>query len=365
MAGCAAHRRARRRPLGLSGNLGLIAVLGCALAPQPPRTSPRPAPPGRYWGALATSGVMTVGDLTAFLMYTGYVGVSIAGIARFQAEMMKGLGASTRLFGLLDRVPEPSGGRRIADADFKGRITLEDVRFAYPSRPEAEVLRGLSLEVPGGSTQALVGSSGCGKSTVMALLLRLYSADSGRVSIDGVDVRKLDPEWLRQQIGVVEQTPMLLNGTIAENIAFGLPQAAGAAGREQIRAAAAQANALTFIEAFPLGLDTEVGDRGVMLSGGQRQRIAIARAILKNPRILLMDEATSALDSESEEAVREALERAMVGRTTLQIAHRLSTISNSGGIAVLDHGAVAESGTYSELLRQGGLFTALHDRQQL
>ena len=193
--------------------------------------------------------------------------------------------------------------------------------------------------------------------------LRLYELERGRVTLDGIDIRDLDPGWLRQQVGVVEQRPVLFTGTVEENIRFGQPEVS----RADVERAAAQANALQFITGFPDGFDTVVGERGVTLSGGQIQRVAIARAILKDPKILILDEATSALDSESEQLVQQALERLMVGRTTIQIAHRLSTITNSSSIAVLQNGAVAELGTYHELMTmpEGGIFRELVERQKL
>eukprot|EP00040_Diaphanoeca_grandis_P009930 m.50854 g.50854 ORF g.50854 m.50854 type:complete len:691 (-) comp21358_c0_seq1:61-2133(-) len=324
---------------GLAGNLGLISVLG-------------------YGGSLAASQAMTVGNLSAFLLYTGYVGASVVGVTSFHAELMKGIGASTRLFDLLDIKPTPGGTIQIPSHEFHGAVKFENVSFRYPSRP-GTVLSNLNLAAEPGSSQAIVGTSGSGKSTLFSLLLGLYEPTSGRVLIDGYNVRDLDFQWLRRQIGVVEQTPVLFSGTIADNICFGVDGATLA----DIKDAAAQAYALDFINDFPQGFDTIVGERGVMLSGGQQQRVAIARAILKNPRILLLDEATSALDAESESYVQNALKHLMVGRTTLQIAHRLSTISDSSQIAVLQHGAVAELGTYDELTQKKKVFFELMQRQ--
>eukprot|EP00041_Stephanoeca_diplocostata_P031069 m.958248 g.958248 ORF g.958248 m.958248 type:complete len:752 (+) comp23879_c0_seq13:259-2514(+) len=304
---------------GLMGNLGLISVLG-------------------YGGTLTATEGLTVGDLSAFLLYTAYVGASVSGLASFHAELMKGVGASSRIFGLLDRTQALGVAEArniiIPPEEFQGKISFRDVHFSYPTRP-TPILQGFSMDVPAGGVQAVVGGSGSGKSTLIALLLRLYECDRGAVFIDDVyDVRDLDPYWFRQQVAVVEQNPVLLSGTIADNIRFGAPDASV----DDVRAAADQAFATQFINDFPNGFDTVVGERGVMLSGGQQQRIAIARAILKNPRILLLDEATSALDATSEHYVQAALARLMQGRTTIQITHRLSSIAKDTQVAVIGDG---------------------------
>lgn len=325
----------------LAGNLSMVAVLG-------------------YGGTLTAANALSIGDLSAFLLYTAYAGMSISGLASFQAELMKGIGASTRLFGLLEQQPTVTGTGTIPDHEFNGHVEFRNVDFKYATR-ESTVITGLNLAVPAGTTHAVVGGSGSGKSTLFALLLRLYETDAGGVYIDGHNVKDLDPKWLREQIGTVEQNPVLFSGTVADNIRFGVAEASP----DEIEAVARQAFAHEFIESFPDGYDTIVGERGVMLSGGQQQRIAIARAILKDPKILLLDEATSSLDTESEQYVQAALQRLMVGRTTLQIAHRLSTISGSHGVAVISDGAVAENGTYAELIGRKGAFYDLMRRQNL
>ncbi|XP_061414936.1 ATP-binding cassette sub-family B member 10, mitochondrial [Lethenteron reissneri] len=331
---------------GLSGNLIVLAVL-------------------YKGGLLMQSAHITVGDLSAFLLYSGWVGISIGGLSSFYSELMKGLGTGSRIWQLLDRQPTiPLGeGQVVPLQALRGEIEFRGVHFAYPTRETAPVFRSLDLAVPAGQVTAVVGPSGCGKSTLLSLLLRLYDPQQGQVLIDGQDVREVNPSWLRSQIGTVSQEPILFSCSIAENIAYGAanPEAASKA---DIARAAQAANAFGFIEGFPSGFDTVVGEKGVLLSGGQKQRIAIARAILKNPNILLLDEATSALDSESESLVQEALDRLMTGRTVLVIAHRLSTIQGADRIAVLERGRVAQAGTYAQLTADtGGMFHRLVERQ--
>ncbi|XP_037086285.1 ATP-binding cassette sub-family B member 10, mitochondrial-like [Pollicipes pollicipes] len=331
---------------GLSGNSVILAVL-------------------YYGGSLVGAGQVTVGDLSAFLLYAAYVGVAVGGLSSFYSELQRGLGASTRLWQLVDRQPQLpySGGAR--PAALRGDLRLQDVTFAYPSRPDDLVFRGLSLSVTEGSVLAVVGPSGSGKSTVAWLLLRLYDPLEGRVTLDGNDVRELDPMWLRDQIGVVSQEPVLFSTSIRENILYGA-SVASTVTEQQLRDAVEQANAAEFVDRLQDGMDTLVGERGVMLSGGQKQRIAIARAILKSPRLLILDEATSALDSESESLVQEALQRLMRGRTVITIAHRLSTVRRADAIAVLSGGAVVEQGSYDELMaRSDGVFRRLVERQTI
>jgi ABC-type multidrug transport system fused ATPase/permease subunit len=308
-----------------------------------------------YGGALVAGGELTAGALTAFLVYTLFIAMGLGTLADIWAEAMKGLGAAERVFDLTARTPEMpvSGGRRLDRV--KGRVGYEGVRFRYPTRPDVEVLQGIDLAV------ALVGPSGGGKSTMGALLSRLYDPTSGRMTLDGEDIRDLDPAWLRRLVGVVSQEPVLFSTTIAENVRYGRPEATDAEVREALRAA----NALGFVEGFPDGLSTKVGERGQQLSGGQKQRIAIARALLKDPRILLLDEATSALDAESEALVQDALTMLMRGRTSVVIAHRLSTVIGADRVVVVDGGQVVESGAHAELLARGGVYARLVEKQVL
>lgn len=331
---------------GLSGNIMILSVL-------------------YKGGLLMASQHMTVGELSSFLMYTFWVGISVAGLSSFYSELMKGFGAGARLWQLLDRTPELplNEGLVLDECKLKGRLEFSDVTFAYPTRQEAPIFQNLSLLVPAGTVMAVVGPSGSGKSTLVSLLLRLYDPDSGLITIDGHDIRDLNPYWLRSNIGTVSQEPVLFSCSIKDNITYGALDP-GAVTTEEILQVARAANAYDFIEAFPSGFDTIVGEKGVLLSGGQKQRIAIARALLKNPKILLLDEATSALDAENEFLVQEALERLMEGRTVLIIAHRLSTIQNANAVAVLDQQRIAECGQHTELLsNRQGLFRRLMEKQ--
>jgi ATP-binding cassette subfamily B protein len=311
-----------------------------------------------YGGALVARGEISAGELTSFLVYTLLCGFSLGALADLWADFLRALGAAERVFELLDRAPPTaSGGRTLPRVE--GALALEGVEFRYPSRPDTVVLTDLSLAAAPGEVVALVGPSGAGKSTIAALLLRFYDPGAGTIRLDGVDLRELDPSWLRRQIGLVAQEPLLFSASIADNIRYGRPEATGV----EIEAAARAANAEPFVQRFPGGLDTLVGERGVQLSGGQKQRIAIARALLVDPRVLVLDEATSALDAESEHLVQEALERLMRGRTTLVIAHRLSTVRHADRVLVIDGGRVLESGRHDELVARGGLYRRLLERQ--
>eukprot|EP00002_Diphylleia_rotans_P016681 TRINITY_DN3245_c0_g1_i4.p1 TRINITY_DN3245_c0_g1~~TRINITY_DN3245_c0_g1_i4.p1 ORF type:complete len:276 (-),score=49.37 TRINITY_DN3245_c0_g1_i4:270-1097(-) len=253
-----------------------------------------------------------------------------------------------------------SGGYTPSECD--GHISIEKIDFTYPSRQNAPVIKDLSLQVTPGRIVALVGPSGGGKSTIAQLIQRFYDPQSGTILLDGRPLQSLNPQWLRNQIAVVSQEPVLFATTIRNNIAYAAANPDAVSDRE-IQDAARKANAMEFIERFPDGIHTLVGERGVRLSGGQKQRIAIARALLKNPRILLLDEATSALDSESEYLVQEALERLMQGRTVLVIAHRLSTVISSDQIAVVEDGSIVEIGTHQQLLSKSGHYYKLVNRQ--
>jgi len=278
------------------------------------------------------------------------------GLSSFYSELMKGVGAASRLFELQDRKPTISStiGTKVTSA--RGVIRFNDVSFAYPTRPAVTIFDKISFDIKPGMSVAIVGPSGGGKSTISSLLLRFYDPTSGSITINGVDISTMNRKSLRRRIGVVAQEPVLFSGTIAENIAYGKPNAS----KFEIIEAARRANC-NFISDFPEGLETNVGPRGAMLSGGQKQRIAIARALLKKPDILILDEATSALDAESETAVNEALSKLMdSSTTTLSIAHRLSTIAAARLVIVLDNnGKVAETGTFKELVARDGPFKKL------
>lgn len=312
-----------------------------------------------YGGRLVLDGTLTVGDLMQFVLYTLLVATSIAALGTLYADFMKARGAAVRIFELLDREHglEQRDSRRPEVC--AGDIRLRDVRFTYPTRQDVEVLKDVDLTLSAGSVTALVGRSGGGKSTLAALVQRFYDPTSGTVTLDGEDYRDIDPEWLRSNIAVVAQDPVLRATTIAENIRYGRLDATD----DEIRAASVAANAHRFILSFPDGYKTVVGERGVQLSGGQRQRVAIARALVRDPSVLVLDEATSALDAESEHLVQEALNRLMQGRTVLLIAHRLSTVMNADRIVVVDNGQIIEEGTGDELLAMDGEFRALVERQ--
>ncbi|NJC25550.1 ABC transporter ATP-binding protein [Neolewinella antarctica] len=316
---------------------------------------------------LVQSGDLPVGDLFSFVIFVALIGGSIASLGSFYTEIVSALGASDRVVDILESeeveaIPNPALPNSTAPATthkkskFHGDIVYRNVRFNYPTRPDVEVLKSISLEVRQGQKVALVGASGSGKSTIVKLLLRFYPLTSGQISVDGRDVNEFDLHDFREQLALVPQEVMLFGGTIRENIAYGSLNAS----EELIREAAHKANALDFIDKFPEGFDTVVGDRGIQLSGGQRQRVAIARAILKDPAILLLDEATSSLDAESERVVQEALNRLMEGRTSIIIAHRLATIREVDCIYVIENGRIVESGTHDELSAiPGGGYSAL------
>lgn len=314
-------------------------------------------------GNLVGSGAMSVGDLTSFMFYALFTGHSLHGISSFYSDLMKGAGAATRLFELQDRQPAiyHTVGQPVKSA--KGPVRFHNVDFAYPTRPETPIFRGLDFEIPSGSSVCIVGPSGGGKSTIASLLLRFYNPCAGVVTIDGVDISKLNVQSLRRRIGIVAQEPVLFSATIAENIAYGKP----GAGRLEILEAARKANC-DFVNSLPKGLETQVGPHGSQLSGGQKQRVAIARALLKAPDILILDEATSALDTESEALFNEALEALLRGQmTTISIAHRLSTIQRSDQVVVLnEEGRVAEIGSYTQLASDGtSAFSKLMERQMM
>ena len=275
--------------------------------------------------------------------------------------MQKAIGATERVFELLEEIPEKINSTENQNfPKIKGDVSFENVAFTYPSRKEIQVLKEVSFTALSGQKIAIVGPSGAGKSTIASLLLRFYDTTGGSITIDNKNMLDYDLEALRGNMSIVPQDVILFGGTIKENIAYGKPNATD----EEIMLAAKQANALQFIQGFPEQFETVVGERGIKLSGGQRQRIAIARALLKNPSILILDEATSSLDSESEKLVQEALEILMEGRTSIIIAHRLSTIRSADQILVLDQGQITEKGTHQELIAiENGIYKNLSNLQ--
>lgn len=315
-----------------------------------------------YGVQLSIGGEITVGELFTFILYSSYVGASSGGIAELYAQVQKAIGATERVFELLDETPEKinATSNSASIEKIKGNVTFKNVAFSYPSRKEIQVLKDVNFTANFGQKIAIVGPSGVGKSTIASLLLRFYDIDSGTILIDNKNIYDYDLENLRGNMSIVPQDVILFGGTIKENIAYGKPNAID----EEILLAAKQANALNFIESFPEKFETVVGERGIKLSGGQRQRIAIARALLKNPSILILDEATSSLDSESEKLVQEALEILMEGRTSIIIAHRLSTIRSADQILVIDNGVISEQGTHSELIAlENGIYKNLSNLQ--
>ena len=302
---------------------------------------------------------LSAGQMLSFLFYSLFISASFGGIAEQFAQIQRAMGASDRVFEVLNEqieVVNTTENRIRGRLKLNGAISIQGAAFSYPSRKDFQVLQNINIDVNPGETIAIVGPSGSGKSTIAQLLLRFYEPDKGEILFDGKDAKEYDLTELRENMAIVPQDVLLFAGTIRENIAYGKPGSTN----EEIIEAARNANALSFIETFPDKFETKVGDRGIQLSGGQRQRIAIARAVLKNPVILILDEATSSLDSESERIVQEALDKLMIGRTSFVIAHRLATIRKADKIIVIEKGAVVEVGKHDELIAiDNGLYRSL------
>jgi ATP-binding cassette, subfamily B, bacterial len=300
-----------------------------------------------FGGGLVVKQEIIIADLITFLTLTIFIGGSMSGLGDLYAQIQRTVGASERILEIMEEKSEVNLEQEIAENKITGKVSFKNINFNYPSRPDINVLKNLNIEIAAGKKIAIVGHSGAGKSTIVQLLMKLYPLNSGQILIDDIDIADQDVSYLRQNIAIVPQEVMLFGGSIYENIAYGNPKAS----KEEVRAAAEKANATEFIDKFPEGMDSIVGERGIKLSGGQRQRVAIARAILKNPSILLLDEATSALDSESEHLVQGALEVLMQNRTSIIIAHRLATIKNVDYLYVLKNGEILEEGKPEELLK--------------
>ncbi len=302
---------------------------------------------------------MEAGDLFSFIMYTGILGGAIASLGTLSTQILTAIGATERILDILECDSELDIQDNASEGEalhVKGNIVYNNISFAYPTRKDLPVLKDINMHIKAGQRIALVGQSGAGKSTLTQLLLKFYKPDSGTITVDDLDINDMNLTHYRNNLAIVPQEVILFGGSIRENISYGKPGAS----ESEIIEAARQSNSLEFIHTFPEGLDTIVGDRGIKLSGGQRQRIAIARALLKNPKILILDEATSSLDAESERLVQEALDVLMVNRTSIIIAHRLATIKDVDWIYVIDSGVIAEQGTHSDLIEiENGVYASL------
>lgn len=309
-----------------------------------------------YGATMVQNDAMTTGQLVTFIAYTAIIGGSIGSLGNFYTEIVTALGGTERIREILNETTEVNVPLMVNRPGVNGHIVFDNLYFEYPSRPEMPVLRGINMDIRPGEKIALVGQSGSGKSTIASLLMRLYPWQSGNITLDGKNIVEMDLSSYRSIFALVPQEVLLFGGTIRENILYGKPEAT----EEDLLNAARISNSLEFIQSFPDGFLTIVGERGIKLSGGQRQRIAIARAVLRNPDILILDEATSSLDAESEKVVQEALERLLEGRTAIIIAHRLATIRNVDRIYVLEDGKIVEQGNHEELsMKEEGIYSAL------
>ncbi len=311
--------------------------------------------------SMVQNGTMGLTQFNAFLIFTVMLGASVGSLPELYASIQKAIGATERLMQLIQEDSERELYKGKETPNISGSIVFQNVQFSYPQRKDIQVLKGFDLDIGQGETVAMVGHSGVGKSTVASLLLHYYTPDNGAIMFDGIDMSAIDVKHLRSQIAIVPQELILFSGTIRDNIAYGQPDASD----KEIEQAARKAYAWDFVQGFPEKLETQVGDRGIQLSGGQKQRIAIARAILKNPKILILDEATSALDSESENLVQKALDALMLNRTSVVIAHRLSTIRKADKIVVMEGGKAIELGSHDELIEKNGAYAQLMHAQQL
>ena len=310
-------------------------------------------------GNLIVRGRLTTGALISFVLYALLVARGFRNATRFSSESLRAIGATQWIFDVLDQPASQRLTGGVRPEALAASVTFERVRFRYPTRPDVNALIGVDLDIGAGEVVAIVGRSGAGKSTLVNLLLRFYDPDSGRVLIGGIDIRTLDPAWVRSQIATVLQDPTLFSRSVAENIAFARPDATDA----EVAAAAATSCAAEFVRRLPDGFETTIGDRGVQLSGGQRQRLAIARAVLRQPKILILDEATSALDSELESVVQQSLRALDYRPTTLIIAHRLSTVASVDRVVVLDGGTIVDAGRHDDLVHTSPFYRQLVQTQ--
>lgn len=310
---------------------------------------------------LVSSNQLSYGDLTGFLLYAVIVAVSFAFLINAVTDFLQGIGAAERIFEILDLAPSIEQSAKSPFSISSGSVEFNNISFAYPTRPEVKVLDSITFKVHNGQKFAIVGPSGSGKSTIVSLLLKFYTPQSGQILIDGHEISEMQSDSLRRQIAFVSQEPQVFAFSIADNLRYGKPDAT----TQELVEVCRKTNLLELIESLPQKFETHIGERGVQLSTGQKQRLTVARALLKNPKILILDEATSALDSENEYLVQQALDTLMRDRTTIIIAHRLATIKDADQVMVINYGKILQTGTHTELCSQDGLYKQLVDRQAL